>query len=199
MTFLTYIMLLLLLLLCCFSRVRLLVTPWTAAYQAPLSTGFSRQEYWSGLPLPPPHLHNESLRNFSCTLLFIFKHFWKKLICNEVKSEVTQSHPTLCDPMDCSLPCSSIHGIFPGKSTGVGCHFLLQKIFPTQGLNLGLLHCSQMLYHLSYHCTSNPKCLLSKISNVFCDLTSEVTCISVIFYWLHKSTLFSVGGDCTRT
>ena len=34
------------------SRVRLLVTPWTAAYQAPLSMGFSRQEYWSGFPLP---------------------------------------------------------------------------------------------------------------------------------------------------
>ena len=36
------------------SRVRLLGTPWTAAYQAPLSMGFSRQEYWSGLPLPSP-------------------------------------------------------------------------------------------------------------------------------------------------
>ena len=36
------------------SRVRLLATPWTAAYQAPLSLGFSRQEYWSGVPLPSP-------------------------------------------------------------------------------------------------------------------------------------------------
>ena len=36
------------------SRVRLLATPWTAAYQAPPFTGFSRQEYWSGLPLPSP-------------------------------------------------------------------------------------------------------------------------------------------------
>ena len=36
------------------SRVRLLVTPWTAAYQAALSMGFSRQEYWSGVPLPSP-------------------------------------------------------------------------------------------------------------------------------------------------
>ena len=34
------------------SRVRLFVTPWTTAYQAPLSMGFSRQEYWSGVPLP---------------------------------------------------------------------------------------------------------------------------------------------------
>ena len=37
-----------------FSCVRLLVTPWTVACQAPLSMGFSRQEYWSGLPYPPP-------------------------------------------------------------------------------------------------------------------------------------------------
>ena len=36
------------------SCVRLLATPWTAAYQAPLSMGFSRQEYWSGVPLPSP-------------------------------------------------------------------------------------------------------------------------------------------------
>ena len=36
------------------SRVRLFTTPWIAAYQAPLSMGFSRQEYWSGLPFPSP-------------------------------------------------------------------------------------------------------------------------------------------------
>ena len=38
----------------CFSCVQLCATPWTIAHQAPLSTGFSRQEYWSGLPFPPP-------------------------------------------------------------------------------------------------------------------------------------------------
>ena len=37
-----------------FSHVQLFVTPWTIAHQAPLSMGFSRQEYWSGLPCPPP-------------------------------------------------------------------------------------------------------------------------------------------------
>ena len=37
-----------------FSRVQLFATPWTVAYQAPLSVGFSRQEYWSGLPFPSP-------------------------------------------------------------------------------------------------------------------------------------------------
>ena len=40
------------------SRVWLLATPWTAAYQAPLSMGFARQEYWSGVPLPSPRLQS---------------------------------------------------------------------------------------------------------------------------------------------
>ena len=55
-----------------------------------------------------------------------------------------QSCLTLCKPM---LPCPWNP---PGKNTGVGCHFLLQGIFPTQGLNPGLLHCRQILYHLSH-------------------------------------------------
>ena len=41
---------------------------------------------------------------------------------------VAQLCPTLCNPRDCSLLGSSVHGIFPGKTTGVGCHFLLQRI-----------------------------------------------------------------------
>ena len=45
----------------------------------------------------------------------------------------------LCDPMDCSLPGSSVHGDSPGKNTGVGCHALVQGIFPTQRWNLHLL------------------------------------------------------------
>ena len=52
--------------------------------------------------------------------------------------------------MDCSPPGSSVHGILLGKNTGVGCHFLLQGIFLTQGSNPGLLHCRQILYHLSH-------------------------------------------------
>ena len=68
----------------------------------------------------------------------------------EVKwSEVAQSWPTLCDPIDCSLPRFSPWD-FPGKNTGVGCRFLLQRIFPTQGWNPGLPHCRQTLYRLSY-------------------------------------------------
>ena len=59
---------------------------------------------------------------------------------HESESEVAQSCPTLCNPMDYSLPGSSVHGIFLGNSTGVDCHFLLQGIFPNQGLNPGLPH-----------------------------------------------------------
>ena len=69
------------------SRVQLFATPWTVAYQAPLSMGFSRQEYWSGLPFPSP----------TC------------------ESEVTQSCPTPSDPVDCSLPGSSVDGIFQAR------------------------------------------------------------------------------------
>ena len=43
------------------SRVRLFATPWTVAYQAPPSVGFSRQEYWSGLPFPSPDLPNPGI------------------------------------------------------------------------------------------------------------------------------------------
>ena len=63
---------------------------------------------------------------------------------------VAQSCPTLCNPMDCSLPGSSVHGDFPGKNTGVGCHALLQGIFPTQGLNPGLPHFQADFYSLSH-------------------------------------------------
>ena len=56
-----------------------------AAHQAPLSLGFSRQEHWSGLPFPSP--------------------------VHESESEVAQSCPTLSDPIDCSLPGCSVHGI----------------------------------------------------------------------------------------
>ena len=48
-----------------------------------------------------------------------------------------------------TVACRLLHSWdFPGKNTGVGCHFLLQGIFPTQGSNSGLPHCRQTLYHL---------------------------------------------------
>ena len=81
----------LLLLLSHFSRVRLCANPQTAAHQAPPSLGFSRQEHWSGLPF--------------------------LLHCMKVKSEseVVQSCPSLSDPMDCSPPGSSNHGILQAR------------------------------------------------------------------------------------
>ena len=83
--------LLLLLLLSRFSRVRLCATPQTAAHQAPPSLAFSRQEHWSGLPFPSPMHESEKWK-------------WSKQLC-----------PSLSDPMDCSLPGSSIHGIYQAR------------------------------------------------------------------------------------
>ena len=81
-----------------FSRVQLCVTPQTAATR-----------------LPRPWESPGKNTGVGCHFL---------LQCMKVKSEseVAQSCLTLSNPMDCSLPGSSIHGIFPGKSTGVGCH-----------------------------------------------------------------------------
>ena len=72
-----------------FSRVRLCEIPYMAAHQAPPSLGFSRQEHWSGLPFPSP--------------------------MHESEGEVAQLCPTFRDPMDCSLPESSVHGIFQAR------------------------------------------------------------------------------------
>ena len=71
-------------------------------------------------------------------------------MCYAVLCLVTQSCPTLCSPMNCSPPGSSVHGDSPGKNTGGGSHALLQGIFPTQESNWDLLHCRQILYQLSY-------------------------------------------------
>ena len=67
-----------------------------------------------------------------------------------MKVLIAQWCPTLCDPVDCSLPGSSAHGDSPDKNTGVVCHALLQGVFPTQGSNSGLPHCRQILHHLSH-------------------------------------------------
>ena len=56
------------------SRVGLFATPWTAAYQAPPSMGFSRQEYWSGVPLPSPDY--ESTSPYTLTLLDALAGRW---------------------------------------------------------------------------------------------------------------------------
>ena len=73
------------------SRARLLATPWTAAYQAPLSMGFSGKNTGVGC------------------------HFLLQWMKVKSESEVTQSCPTLSDPRDWNLPGSSIHGIFQAR------------------------------------------------------------------------------------
>ena len=60
------------------------------------------------------------------------------------------SHATLCDPMDCSLPGSSVRGNSSGKNTGVGCQALIKGIFPTQELIPGLPYRRQILYFLNH-------------------------------------------------
>ena len=68
---------------------------------------------------------------------------------------VAQSCPTLCNPMDYSLPGSSVHGNSSGKNTEVGCLALLQGIVQTQRSNPHLPHCWWILYCLCHQ--RNPK------------------------------------------
>ena len=91
------------------SRVRLLVTPWTIAYQASQTMGFSRQEYWSGLPFPSPgDLLDPGIKPGSPALQ---ADAWAVCVCVCVCS-VTQLCPTLCSPVDCSPSGSSVNAIF---------------------------------------------------------------------------------------
>ena len=60
------------------SRVQLLTTPWTAAYQAPSSMGFSMQECWSGLPLPSPHMPGSSTKRVKKNHLLYVKDIFSK-------------------------------------------------------------------------------------------------------------------------
>ena len=106
------IKLLLLLMLSHFSRVRLCVTPWTAAYQAPWSLGFSRQEHWSGLPFPSPMKESEKWK-------------WSR----SVMSDPQRPHGLAPPWPHGQQPTRLLHPWdFPGKSTGVGCHCLLREI-----------------------------------------------------------------------
>ena len=102
---------------------------------------------------PPAAMHSakQYLSAFKITCAETgFVHFIGFMFWNPVLCLVPQSCLALCDPMDCSLPGSSVHGGSPGKNPGMGCHALLQGIFPIQGSNPGLLQCRQILYHLSY-------------------------------------------------
>ena len=85
------------------SRVPLFATPWTVAYQAPLSMGFQAIVTWSGLPFPSPDI----------LLLLLLSHFSHIRLCATPQTAANQAQT--------AVPWDS-----PGKNTGVGCHFLLQ-------------------------------------------------------------------------
>jgi len=90
-----------------------------------------------------------------------------ELALDIVCAKSPQSCPTLCYPIDCSPPGSSVHGGSPGKNTGVGCHALLQGIFPTQRLN----PCPLCLWHWqvgSLSLGSPGKSHISKLSDASC-------------------------------
>ena len=103
--------------------------------------------------IPPPNIEAEKKKDTS--LFNLPCKYGKKILCL-----VSQSCLTLCDPMDCSLPGFSVHGDFPGKNTGVGCHVLLQGIFPTQGSNPALSHYRRILF------PSEPPGMQKKILNL---------------------------------
>ena len=134
------------------SRVRLCAAPWTAAYQAPPSMGFSRQEYWSGLPFPSPgdlpdpgiksrspifqadaltseppgkpYIYNVCIYVCICIYIFIYTYvfiypyvfiYTYIFIKCAIGAKSLQSCPTLFNPMDCSLPGISVHGILRAR------------------------------------------------------------------------------------
>ena len=91
------------------------MTLWTVAHQAPLSTGFSSQENWSGLPCPPPEdLPDPGIKPMTSASPALQADSLPtqppgkpRNTKSESESEVAQSCLSLCDPMDCSLPGSS--------------------------------------------------------------------------------------------
>ena len=105
------------------SRVRLLATPWTAAYQVPPSMGFSRQEYWSGVPSPSPIVSLDTIKvEFRVSTYKFggdkiqsmagryFTWLWmRNFMTAWMHAQSLQSCPTLCDPMDCSPSGYSVH------------------------------------------------------------------------------------------
>ena len=109
----------------------------------PVNSISARALHWSNFPLPS--MSSQEVPSSLQTTL-------------KVKALVTQSCPALCNPMDCSPPgrlfCAWDS---PGKNTGAGCLSLFQGILPSQGSNLGALHCRQILYHLSHQGNPDPR------------------------------------------
>ena len=117
----------LLLLLSRLSRVRLCATPQTAAHQAPPSMGFSRQEYWSGVPLPSPHAMRCSQKFSSAQLLSHVQLFvTPRTAAHQASLSITNSQSL--------LKLMSIESVMPSNYL-ILCHPLLlpPSIFPVSG------------------------------------------------------------------
>ena len=98
------------------------------------------------ISMEPAYFH-PLLLSILTNLLTIALRPW---LCVAFQTEQSLTHAQLfAAPWTVAHP-NPLSWNFPGKDTGVGCHFLLHGLFPTQGLNPGLLHCRRMLYRLSY-------------------------------------------------
>ena len=84
-------------------------------------------------------------------MVYIYIYIHTHTHTHKVKVLVAQPRPTLCDSVDCSSPGSSLHGILQARILKWVAIPFSSGIFPTQALNPGLLHCRQILYHLSHH------------------------------------------------
>ena len=94
-----------------FSYVRLFDTLWAVVHQAPLFMGFSRKEYWSGLPCPPPLNPHLLLSSALAGKLFTASATWEALAAKSL-----QLCPTLCDPIDGIPPGSPVPGILQART-----------------------------------------------------------------------------------
>ena len=144
---------------CVVSPVWVLVTPWTAACQAPLSMGLSQQEHWSGLPFSPPQdLPDSGIQPTTPAA---------PALAGRVLTTEPPGKPTLllwklkcyCSVVSLSLwPQGLCPWNSPGKITEVGSQSLLQGMCLTQGMNLSLRHCRQIPHCLSHQ--GSPSLLL---------------------------------------
>ena len=124
------------------SHIWLFVTPWPVAYQGPLSMGFSRQEYWSGLPFPSPgDLLNPGVEPWVSRIAGRRSTIWatrealiKGSIWRVQLSSVAQSCPTLCDPMNPSTPGLPVHHQLP-EFTQTHVHRVSDAIQPSHPLS----------------------------------------------------------------
>ena len=128
------------------------MTPWNVAHQAPLFTGFSRQEYWRGLPCPPPG----DVPNPGLPIAGRFFTVW-----------ATRE----------------------AQNTGMGSLSLLQRNFPTQKSNQGLLHCRQILYQQSYQ--GSPS-----LSVVNCNHNDEIPLPPIQMVKISNTDNTKYQGEC---